>query len=68
MAEGQRFEGVFRGLAPHESCASENPHRVTSCMALYHADLQAHILTEGMIALGDRIQVVEEPRSMDASS
>jgi len=49
---------VFRGLAAHESCASENPHQVTSCMALHDADLRAQVLTEGMIAVGDRIQAV----------
>lgn len=61
-------EVLLRGLAPHESCASENPHQVTSCMALHDADLRAQILTEGTIAVGDRIQVVEEPGRIDASS
>lgn len=49
---------VFRGLAPHTSCTSENTYQVTSCMALHHADLRAQVLTEGMIAVGDRIQGV----------
>lgn len=48
-------EVVLFGLAPHESCSSDNPHQATSCMALHRADLRAHILTEGMISVGDRI-------------
>lgn len=51
---------ILRGIAPHESCSSENPQQATSCMALQHADLRAHILTEGMIAVGDRIQAMNE--------
>lgn len=51
-------EVVLHGLAPHESCASEDTQQATSCMALQRADLRAHILTEGMISVGDRIQEV----------
>jgi MOSC domain-containing protein YiiM len=49
---------VLRGLAPHESCASENTHQATRCMALSHADLRAQILTEGRVSVGDRLQAV----------
>ena len=49
---------VLRGLAPHESCASEDARQATSCMALQHADLRTQILTEGTISVGDRIQAV----------
>lgn len=58
---GRRFrigDVVLRGLALHESCASENMHQATSCMALHHADLRAQILTEGIVSVGDRIQAV----------
>jgi MOSC domain-containing protein YiiM len=53
-------EVVLRGLAPHEACTSENMQQATSCMALQHADLRAQVLTEGTLAVGDRIQVMEE--------
>lgn len=58
---GRRFrigDVVLRGLAPHESCASENTHQAMSCMALHHADLRAQILTEGRVSVGDRLQAV----------
>ncbi len=53
-------EVVFRGLAPHEVCTSEDAHQATSCMTLQRADLRAQALTEGMLAVGDCIQVMEE--------
>jgi MOSC domain-containing protein YiiM len=53
-------EVILRGLAPHEVCTSEDMHQATSCMTLQRADLRAQVLTEGMLAVGDRIQVMEE--------
>lgn len=49
---------VLRGLAPHESCSSEDAQQVTNCLALHDADLRAQILTEGIISVGDWIQAM----------
>lgn len=53
-------EVLLRGGAPHEFCSSQDKQQATSCMALQYADLRAQVLTEGILTVGDRIQIMEE--------
>jgi MOSC domain-containing protein YiiM len=54
-------EVILRGLVRHDSCYSQDTEQADACASLYGADLGAQILTEGSIAVGDRVQVVLEP-------
>lgn len=53
-------EVTLRGLVRHDSCYSQDTDQADACASLYGADLGAQILTEGVIAAGDRVQVIPE--------
>lgn len=53
-------EVILRGLERHDSCYSQDIDQADACALLYGADLGAQILTEGVIAVGDRVQVALE--------
>lgn len=53
-------EVTLRGLVRHDSCYSQDIDQADACASLYGADLGAQVLTEGVIAAGDLVQVVLE--------
>lgn len=55
---GQTFrigEVTLHGYTPHGDCSSEQPQQATACDMVYGANMGAHILTEGVIHVGDRM-------------
>ena len=60
---GRRFclgSVMLYGLAPHLTCASPEPTQQDACTALTGTTLWAQVLTEGDIALGDRLRTLDE--------
>ena len=47
---------LLQGLPPHEACSSDDVVQNTSCVTHASTSLRARIVTEGTIAIGDRIQ------------
>jgi len=59
---GHRFcigSVTLRGLAPHRTCASPETAQQDACAALTVPTLWAQVLTEGDIALGDRLRALD---------
>jgi MOSC domain-containing protein YiiM len=53
---------TLRGIARHDSCFSQDTNQADACESLYGTDLGAQILTEGVIAIGDQVQIISEPQ------